>query len=505
MRTTPRPFLILIALLLWSLPGGAAAQVAPLPSANTEPRGLEVLASSEGFTSSDEIEKLSVDVVAAGFNQLYPEARTLIGVAWPSNIEPMLPFVGRGIENPLGLLRNRVSSTVEILPWLQVMPAHNVLMGVTPPEKSPLGIAPGMASIDVTGERRAFGNLVYLDPGNPATREYLLAVILEMSQSIRADGVVLDTFEYAGREWGYSEAAIEAFRAEVGGSGPPLPNDPVWSAWRREQLTNALRLMRSRIRSVLPQFKFSVVIDASGPPPATWDEYTAGTAYSEKMQDWLGWCRDGLLEQIVIRFHERHGTETLANLEAWSRFLADNAGLAVPVVSLSGRANFTENLVAQHRTVRTRGVGTSLNHYAFPTRDMNLGFYEGLRRSAFGTNFGVRLSPEPRRGERESRQFTRMQPPPPEYPRAARREATPTPEPPLRFVTPTPPPSPTPVPVLRPSPIVRVIVLRNGRQIQGVVAEVRDSTYVILPEGGTQMVVSKAQVQGIYPSIEETP
>src|SRR2546429_8748918 len=45
----------------------------------------------------------------------------------------------------------------------------------------------------------------------------------------------------ADNAWGYNPVALDRFQAATGRVDRPLPNDPQWSQWRRDQVTNIVR------------------------------------------------------------------------------------------------------------------------------------------------------------------------------------------------------------------------------------------------------------------------
>lgn len=479
-----------------------SVQAETVPTA-IEVRGLEILSTSEGFQDSVQIGELLQRLEQGEFNQIFPEVRTLVGVAYKSDLENEMPFLRADVGNPLSTLRNSLPALVEMFPWVHTFPAHNSLIGKTPMPKSPLGVAPGMADINIKGEKEGSGSIISLDPGHPYTREYLVALFLEMVKSVRPHGIVLDDFWYQGDEWGYSEGAINAFRAAVGGAGPAPTDDPTWSAWRRAQLTETLRYIRTRVHEIYPTVRFAVVVDAVGEPPATWEEWTSSDTYTNRMQDWLGWCQEGLVDEVILRYHKRQDTAGLREIELWSRFLSDNCLAATPILSVSGKLNFTDSLVQQYRITRARGIGTSLHHYASPTREQNAGFYSTLPVTVFTGRPGIRLAAQPLTGTPETRKFELMANPPRTVVLESAKAPTPTPEPPLTFTRPTPVPTPTPNPVFKPAQIIRTIVLKNGRQIQGKVTEIQGEGVVIQLERGGSMELRKRDIEKIIPPIPE--
>lgn len=498
---------LMLALLCLGSPLGA--QTAPAGSGPEGPpasdvRALEVIATSEGFRSGPELVDLSAVVQTGRFSHVFPEGRTITGVAYRSEIEPMLPLVTDTFPNPLLDLDQVLGRETLLMPIMETMGAHNALLGTTPRPESPLGRAPGLTNLNSRAERIGPGNMLYLDPGNPSTREYLLAVFLEMTSATRADGLILRGFEYPGPDWGYSADALLSFRASVGGRGAPPPDDPTFRAWRRQQLTETLRYLRIRLRERNPAFRIGVLIEAEGTPPATWEEWLASDDYANRYQDWIQWCREGLVDDLVVRIHRRHTQDGRPAFEDWLRFINDNCANANPIISVSGPDNFTADLNTQIRAVRSRGLGILLHHYALPSRDKSAGFYSALPTTAFGAGISRRLEQRPLVGNLEPRVFTQMSSPPATIEMIQRTPApSPTPRLRLSISTPTPVPSRTPEPVFRPDNLVREITLISGRVLKGQIVEVRRREIVFKPEGSTrEVLLQRVNIRSINPPLE---
>lgn len=344
---------------------------------------------------------------------------------------------------------------------------------------------------------------VHLDPGAPDTVDYLRELVVEIVREVQPDGVILTGLQYPGQEWGYSEEAVASFRAVVGGEGsPPMDND-TWGAWRRERITETLRQLRSAIREERPGTPVGVLIEAEGNPPSNWDEWLASTAYSRHMQDWLSWCTDGLVDEVVLAVHERHNPQR-STISNWVHFLNNHSFSATPVISLAGSENFLEGLEIQYKQVRSRGAGTVLSSYDRPVRGTMRGFYDGFGRLVFRDDWGGPIPGFALRGPREERYFAMMTSPPPSAtPRRAvlpfdegreQREA-------LVFASPTPAPTPTPDVVAVDDELLRQITLTNGNTVEVFIREVTSTGYRVQAPGGTQMLLSRGSVRQIEPPL----
>ncbi|MEO8377559.1 MAG: family 10 glycosylhydrolase, partial [Candidatus Sumerlaeota bacterium] len=270
----------------------AARRAARLPSDDVEIRGLEVLSSVSGFQTRDQVRELNDQIVAGGFNRVYPEVRTAYGVAIESRTEQVMSFISPAFPNPAAEMKAQLAGTASVFPLVSVLPAYSAVTGIRPLPDNILAKFPAFGNRSVTGEFVAPDNQVYLDPGSTPVQDYLSSILLEIDTQILPDGYLLSGISYPGKDWGYSERAVSEFRSIVGGEGPPPPDDPTWTAYRRDQLTKLLKRLKATVTKDRPSVKFSVLITVDGMPPTTWEEWQNSTAYADHMQDWIEWLRN---------------------------------------------------------------------------------------------------------------------------------------------------------------------------------------------------------------------
>lgn len=492
-------------------PTQAAAPPAPAMVETGEVRGVYVLAADRGYQNPAQMQELMNDLRDGEFTRVYMEARTVLGVSYSSAIEESLPTISPTFPNPLRDLRTRMNGQVRVIAVINVLPAYAAVTGARPPARNPVGRFPDYAMQSLEGRDIAPDNVIHLDPGHPQVVQYLAAIIREVDASVAPDGYLFTGVRYPGRDWGYSEGAINDFRSVVGGSGPPPADDPVWSAWRRDRLTQLLRQLRNAVIATRPGASIGVEIEIEGAAPANYDQYINTTTYRDHMVDWIGWAREGAVNELVFRVHERVGPDN--TLRSWVVFGGTNRYNATAVFSLAGYMNFSNQFGRQIETVRSRGLGTLLYHYASPIRDRSRGFYSSLPNVFYKGRPGLFIEGRRLEGPWEERTFSRLFNPPPTVPRA-----TPTATPqfdvladrPLVFATPSPIPTPSPVPRFVPSEVPRKMVLTSGSEAEVLVLEVTPTMLKIqqvklrdgqIVERATPMAIDRRLVRSIEPPL----
>lgn len=467
-------------------------------------RGLMVLSDTRGFQNAADVRQMMQDFREAQFNRLYIEVRTASGVAYQSEIDRKLPSVTEAFASPAAEVRRQLPTGAEMIAVVNLLPAYNAVLGSRIPRDHFLGERPELMDRTVDDRHISPDNYVGLDPGSPAARAHLARVMAEVMDQVKPDGVLLKAYSYPGPTWGYSPGAIAAFRAAVGGEGPPPPDDPTWTAWRRAQVTQLVTDLRRVVIERNPNAAFGVYIPADQPPPMTWDAYTANHLYADRLTDWLSWYKAGTIDEIVVAVHERVSPQE-NTVVPWVQFLNQNSSRTMPVISLAGRMNYVEGFRRQYMEVRGQGVGTLLHHYAEPVRSVSRGFFSSLPSIVFRTPPG---NPVPGEGIRIPAAASAVSFAPMTSPPASVARATPSPtvanpldNRPLVFSTPAPSPSPTPALRYVPDSIQRNITMRSGQIVEAVVLEVTPEHVRLQPKSGTAVNVARSMISKIEPPL----
>lgn len=141
---------------------------------------------------------------------------------------------------------------------------------------------------------RRYGTQLWLDPGDPSAREYVISVIKEVAKRYPVDGIHIDDYFYPYPKNGLRFPDDKT--AKRFGNGMPLAD------WRRENINTFVRTMYREVKSVRPSARVGISPFGIWRPgvPSTieggLDSYADLFADSRK---WLaeGWC-DYLAPQL---------------------------------------------------------------------------------------------------------------------------------------------------------------------------------------------------------------
>ena len=125
----------------------------------------------------------------------------------------------------------------------------------------------------------------YMEPGNPATADYITALVTEIVGNYDVDGIHLDYVRYPDTVDGYPDGALFAKH----GKALSL------AAWRRANITRIVRSVCSAVKGLKPWVRVSCA------PLGKFDNLTRYSslgwdAYNTVFQDAQGWLREGLMD-----------------------------------------------------------------------------------------------------------------------------------------------------------------------------------------------------------------
>jgi len=123
----------------------------------------------------------------------------------------------------------------------------------------------------------------FLDPGNPATKDYLFSIVKEIITGYDVDGIHLDYIRYPDQPNEFPDK--EMYRKY--GNGKSL------DSWRRDNITAIVRYLYQQVKQIKPWVKMSSspvgkFKDTSHYPSGGWN------AYHTVYQDAQGWLREGI-------------------------------------------------------------------------------------------------------------------------------------------------------------------------------------------------------------------
>lgn len=204
----------------------------------------------------------------------------------------------------------------------------------------------------------------HLDPGVPAVRDHLAAVMGEIAATYDVDGVHLDYVRYTSEDAGYHPTSLARFHEATGASGTPAVDDPAWDAWRRDQVTALVAEVASAVRAADPTVAVSAAVIAQGEAPTANRPFAATRPVVRYHQDWATWARTGLLDAVfpMVYLDQRTHADWFSD---WVGFLDGFAQQVDPLVvgGQAGYLNTPEHSLDQLARLQAATDGVSLYSY----------------------------------------------------------------------------------------------------------------------------------------------
>jgi uncharacterized lipoprotein YddW (UPF0748 family) len=237
-----------------------------------------------------------------------------------------------------------------------------------------------------------YGERIYLDPGNPEVRVYLLKVVSEVVAKYDIDAVHFDDYFYPYKVEGNAIPDQATFKKYSRGYSPGKIDD-----WRRDNVNLIIQMLSESIKEVKPWVKFGISpfgvwrnVSADPEGSAT----SAGTSdYDDLYADVIKWQREGWIDYIMpqIYWEIRHRSadfKTLANW--WAKYSygrAIYAGHALYKLDKASKINAwqsSDQLVNQINIVRSIAnlKGSAWFSSSQFRRDLD-GFQERLKRKLY--------------------------------------------------------------------------------------------------------------------------
>lgn len=220
----------------------------------------------------------------------------------------------------------------------------------------------GAAGITFQGHR--FGAEFWIDLGHPDAAAWTTDVLTHLIRNYNIDGIHLDRIRYpeisvsgqtpsSGTNIGYNETSVNRFQQYYGiaaGSPPPAQNDPLWSQWRRDQVTNLVRRVYLNAISIRPNIKLSTASIAFGSGPTTETAWKSSEAYWRVYQDWRAWTEEGILDlALPMNYKTEHSTTGMNTFNQWSEWLKNHQYNRGGLLGLAPYLNGVEGTLRQTR------------------------------------------------------------------------------------------------------------------------------------------------------------
>ena len=215
-------------------------------------------------------------------------------------------------------------------------------------------------NISFQGHR--FGSDFWIDFGHPDAAAHTVDVLMHLVNNYNIDGLHLDRIRYPefaaagqtpanGTSVGYNHTSVERFNVRHNRTGMPASNDPTWSQWRRDQVSNIVRRVYLNVMNVKPHVKVSGAFIAFGAGPVTESEWNLSEAYWRVYQDWRAWTEEGTVDiAIPMNYKREHLAGQATQFQQWTEWTRNHQYNRSALIGLGGFVNPIEGTLRQVRS-----------------------------------------------------------------------------------------------------------------------------------------------------------
>ncbi|NLN78413.1 MAG: family 10 glycosylhydrolase [Armatimonadetes bacterium] len=346
-----------------------------------ELRGAWVTSWTRGFFTPQEIDATVSAAKKAGINALFIEVRKFADAYYDSKIEPRGDGMAPDFDALAYTLKKAHAEGIQVHAWVVV---YRAWCGAKTGPKDPKHIInkhPDWVLLSKDGKNWA-GEGIYLDPGVPAAREYIVSVFEDIAKRYNVDGIHYDYVRYPGNQWGYSDAALKQYYADTGAKAKPAVDDPKWLQWKRDQVTALVKLSKEKIKAANPKIAISAATICWGGVP---NDFTKTSPYVSVSQDWRMWMEKGLID-INIPMNYKTEDKYGKAFRLWADAAGKWSAGGLVYQGLGAEYQSPENIVTQIKYCRSIGQKGFLL----------FSFNQGKRRDALVPVLGAALGPAPK-------------------------------------------------------------------------------------------------------------
>ncbi len=313
--------------LLFVFPQIAKSQLSP------PRRGLfiSVIQDPPVLSNRNAIEKLIDFSKKANVHTLFVQIYRANKAWFPSKVGDSTPYesslksVG---EDPFALLiKEAHASGLEVHAWLN-------LLSLSGNKNAPLLKKYGKGILTRNVKRKwrlksyKIDNQYFLEPGDLRVREELSTMVEEILRTYpHLDGIQFDYIRYPDKHpfYGYTKMNMERFK-KASGLKKIEEESKVWKDWKRDQVTDFLKLLVQKTRAIRPDIQIST----TGLMPYS-------RAYHEGYQDWKLWLESGAVNFITLMCYKPEPSDLEkyildAKIQTAEHF--KNVNIAVPAYQL---------------------------------------------------------------------------------------------------------------------------------------------------------------------------
>ena len=288
------------------------------------------------------------------FNTIYPVVWNSGYTSYPSAVAKKIgiPFFDRGSEGQ-DILADVITQAhrqgLLAIPWFE--------FGFMAPPTSELALnRPNWLTQKRDGSETsisAAGEVVWLNPFLPEVQQFITNLVLEIVTQYDVDGIQFDDHMSLPSEFGYDKYTVALYTQETKNNPPTNFQDEAWVRWRANKITVFMIQLNQAVKARKPNAIFSV-------SPNYYD-----FAYKLHLQDWLGWVRLNIVDELIMQVYRQDLPSFIANItrpeiQETQQIITTGIGI---MAGLRNRRVPIAQIQSQVRAAQQRGLGVTFFYY----------------------------------------------------------------------------------------------------------------------------------------------
>lgn len=289
------------------------------------------------------------------FNTVYPVVWNAGYVMYPSQVAKDLeiqPFVFKGLDGHdilADLIDRSHRQKLLVIPWFE--------FGFMTPNSSELALnKPGWLTQKQDGGKisvSAAGEVSWLNPFHPEVQQFIIDLLVELTNKYDIDGIQFDDHTSLPHEFGYDKYTVALYTKETQKSPPKDYKDPQWVNWRANKITEFMVRLNNTVKQIKPNMIFSI-------SPNYYDY-----AYKFQLQDWLNWARLNIVDELVMQVY-RENLDSFSSklsrpeIEEVKQIIPTGIGI---MAGLRTKPVSIQQIQSQVRAVQQRDLGVAFFYY----------------------------------------------------------------------------------------------------------------------------------------------